>query len=139
MLVESKQSATFQSCRKLRLFTSEVRKFEFISYCRINLCNLIISTLVADKLKFTVTPAAKTLELGTVRRILCKAQGSPAPIVRWVKEGGPLLKWPPHIEDVNGTLFFHGVQDEDAGQYTCIATNSQGLISASIFINVTSK
>ncbi len=86
-----------------------------------------------------MAPAAKTLELGTVRRILCKAQGSPAPIVRWVKEGGDLLKWPPHIEDVNGTLFFHGVQDEDAGQYTCIATNSQGLISASIFINVTSK
>ncbi|EFX62928.1 hypothetical protein DAPPUDRAFT_50312, partial [Daphnia pulex] len=37
------------------------------------------------------------------------------------------------------TLIFHGVQDDDAGQYTCIATNSQGLVSASILINVTSN
>lgn len=93
---------------------------------------------VAEKLKFTLAPVAKSLELGTVRKILCKATGSPSPIVRWVKEGEPLLSWPSHIEDVNGTLVFHGVQDNDAGQYTCIATNSQGLISASIIINVTS-
>jgi hypothetical protein len=95
---------------------------------------------VTEKLKFTVPPVAKSLELGTVRKILCKAQGNPAPIVQWVKEGlKPLQVWPPHIEDVNGTLIFHGVQDDDAGQYTCIATNSQGLISASILINVTSN
>jgi hypothetical protein len=92
---------------------------------------------VTEKLKFTVPPVAKSLELGTVRKILCKAQGNPAPIVQWVKEGlKPLLVWPPHIEDVNGTLIFHGVQDDDAGQCSCIATNSQGLISASILINV---
>ena len=84
-------------------------------------------------------PVAKSLELGTVRKILCKAQGSPSPIVRWVKDGLKPLLWPPHIEDVNGTLVFHGVQDDDAGQYTCIATSSQGLISASILINVTSN
>lgn len=93
---------------------------------------------VREKLKFTVPPVAKSLELGTVRKVLCKAQGSPAPIVRWVKEDlKPLLTWPPHIEDINGTLIFHGVQDDDAGQYTCIATNSQGFISASVLINVT--
>jgi PTK7 protein tyrosine kinase 7 len=86
-----------------------------------------------------VPPVAKSLELGTVRKILCKAQGSPSPIVRWVKDGLKPLLWPPHIEDVNGTLVFHGVQDDDAGQYTCIATSSQGLISASILINVTSN
>lgn len=93
---------------------------------------------MVEKLKFTEQPAAKSLELGTERRILCKAQGSPAPIVRWVKEGLPPLNWPPHIEDINGTLFFHGVKNSDAGQYTCIATNSQGIISDSISINVTS-
>lgn len=72
-----------------------------------------------------------------MRKIVCKAQGSPAPVVRWVKED-PLLSLPSHVEDLNGTLLFHGVKDGDSGQYTCIATNTQGFISTTIFINVTS-
>lgn len=104
-----------------------------------NLCRIfIMSFFNTEKLKFIVTPSATTLELGTVRRILCRAQGTPAPIIRWVKETKPLSSWPAHIVDINGTLFFHGVQDDDAGQYSCIATNSQGLIRTSINISVTS-
>lgn len=130
-------SVTFQLIHKLLLYTSEVLRIALNSTL---FQKIKISDIVTEKLKFTVPPVAKSLELGTVRKVLCKAQGSPAPIVRWVKEDlKPLLTWPPHIEDINGTLIFHGVQDDDAGQYTCIATNSQGFISASVLINVTSN
>ncbi len=78
----------------------------------------------------------RKLELGSSSKILCRAQGTPTPVVRWAKEGLPLFSWPPHVEDVNGTLYFHGVQTGDAGYYTCIATNSQGLINTTIYVDV---
>ena len=59
------------------------------------------------------------------------------PIVRWVKEGLQYFHWPQHVEDLNGTLFFRGVRPGDEGNYTCIATNSQGVINATIRIDVT--
>lgn len=95
-------------------------------------------SIVSDKLRFTILPVTKTLELGAARKVLCKAQGNPTPVVRWMKETEPTMNWPDHIEDVNGTLFFNGVRQEDEGKYTCVATNSQGLISATVYINVTS-
>ena len=94
--------------------------------------------MITDKLRFTILPVTKTLELGTTRKVLCKAQGNPLPVVRWMKETEPMMNWPEHIEDVNGTLLFNGVRHEDEGKYTCVATNSQGLISATVYINVTS-
>lgn len=38
------------------------------------------------------------------------------------------------IEDINGTLVFKNVSESDRGNYTCIATNSQGQISATVVI-----
>lgn len=100
---------------------------------------LLKTVIDLDKLKFTILPVTKTLELGTSRKVLCKAQGNPIPVVHWMKEGEPMMNLPDHVEDVNGTLFFNGVRHEDEGRYTCVATNSQGLISASVYINVTRK
>ena len=94
------------------------------------------SLQVREKLKFTMAPSGRKLELGSSSKVHCRAQGSPAPVVRWAKEGLPLLSWPDHIEDVNGTLYFHGVRPDDPGYYTCIATNSQGLINTTVYIDV---
>lgn len=38
------------------------------------------------------------------------------------------------IEDVNGTLVFKNVTESDRGNYTCVAANSQGQISATVVI-----
>lgn len=43
---------------------------------------------------------------------------------------------PDSIEDINGTLTFRNVSSENRGSFTCIANNSQGEISANVFINV---
>ncbi|CAN8000558.1 unnamed protein product, partial [Ixodes hexagonus] len=92
---------------------------------------------VRERLKFVPAPVSRNLELGSNAKVYCKARGSPAPIVRWIKEGQqPYLEWPPHIRDDNGTLRFQGVRDRDAGRYTCIATSAQGLINATVRLDV---
>uniref|UniRef100_T1GFB7 Immunoglobulin I-set domain-containing protein n=1 Tax=Megaselia scalaris TaxID=36166 RepID=T1GFB7_MEGSC len=37
---------------------------------------------------------------------------------------------PESIEDINGTLTFRNVSSESKGSYTCVASNSQGEITA---------
>lgn len=46
------------------------------------------------------------------------------------------LPLPENVTDHNGTLIFRGVSNEQRGQYTCLASNSQGQISATVSINV---
>ena len=43
------------------------------------------------------------------------------------------------MQDINGTLHFNGVLEEDKGNYTCVATNSQGQINHTINIDVISE
>ncbi|XP_017770626.1 PREDICTED: tyrosine-protein kinase-like otk [Nicrophorus vespilloides] len=88
---------------------------------------------VIEQLKFVPPPVNKKLELSSVAKLHCKAQGTPPPIVHWEKIGGPL---PTHITDVNGTLHFNGVLPEDKGKYMCTATNSQGVINVTVNIDV---
>lgn len=52
--------------------------------------NSIISSesaelIVIEQLKFAPQPTSKNLELGTVGKIHCKAQGTPQPQVKWIK------------------------------------------------------
>lgn len=79
------------------------------------------------------------MELGSVAKIHCKAQGTPPPIIRWEKDGAPSDSLPGHITDMNGTLHFNGVLAEDKGRYNCIASNSQGIINVTITIDVVGK
>ena len=84
-------------------------------------------------------PVGKKLELGSSSKVHCRVQGSPTPSVRWSKEGLPQgASWPPsdRILDVNGTLYFHHVVQDDSGNYTCSAVNEQGAINATVFLDV---
>ncbi|XP_017040536.1 tyrosine-protein kinase-like otk [Drosophila ficusphila] len=89
---------------------------------------------VIEQLKFMPQPTSKNLELGTLSKVHCKAQGTPAPQVKWMRE--TQLPLPANVTDQNGTLIFNQVSNEQRGQYTCIASNSQGQISATVSINV---
>ena len=95
--------------------------------------------MVTGRLKFKVVPVSKKLELGSSSKVHCRAQGSPTPSLRWSREdvatGG---SWPPpdRIQDMNGTLYFHRVQQNDSGYYTCTAANQQGVINATVFLDV---
>ncbi|EDX06695.1 tyrosine-protein kinase-like otk [Drosophila simulans] len=90
--------------------------------------------LVIEQLKFMPQPTSKNLELGTLSKVHCKAQGTPAPQVKWMRE--TQLPLPVNVTDQNGTLIFNQVSNEQRGQYTCIASNSQGQITATVSINV---
>lgn len=52
------------------------------------------------------------------------------------QQGEQKFEIPDHVKDINGTLYFSNVTAEDKGRYMCIATNSQGIINATIDIDV---
>jgi PTK7 protein tyrosine kinase 7 len=91
---------------------------------------------VIEALKFVPPPVNKKLELGSVARVHCKAQGTPPPIINWEKDGVPFDYSSSHISSMNGTLIFNGVLNKDKGKYSCIANNSQGVINVTITIDV---
>ncbi|XP_033328759.1 tyrosine-protein kinase-like otk [Megalopta genalis] len=90
---------------------------------------------VEEKLKFSPQPVDKRLELGSMAKVPCKSQGATNPRVNWIKEGVG-EDFPKHVQDINGTLHFNGVLEEDKGRYTCIARNDQGSINHTISIDV---
>ncbi|KAH8402048.1 hypothetical protein KR009_009484 [Drosophila setifemur] len=90
--------------------------------------------VIIEQLKFAPQPTSKNLELGSLSKVHCKAQGTPPPQVKWMRE--TQLPLPANVTDQNGTLIFNQVGNEQRGQYTCIASNSQGQISATVSINV---
>ncbi|KXJ83484.1 hypothetical protein RP20_CCG003257 [Aedes albopictus] len=91
---------------------------------------------IISNLRFTPKPpSTKNLELGSVAKIHCKAQGTPAPLVHWRIEGSK-SDLPESVEDVNGTLTFRTVSTDHRGSYTCVASNSQGEITASVQVHV---
>ncbi|XP_012264737.2 inactive tyrosine-protein kinase 7-like [Athalia rosae] len=92
--------------------------------------------VVKEKLKFSPPPVNKRLELGSTAKVYCKAQGATHPTVKWVKEKRGSTEFPQHIQDINGTLHFNGVVEDDKGRYTCLATNAQGSINHTITIDV---
>ncbi|XP_012164593.2 inactive tyrosine-protein kinase 7 isoform X1 [Bombus terrestris] len=93
------------------------------------------SLTVEEKLKFSPQPVDKRLELGSTAKVPCKSQGATNPTVKWIKEGEG-EEFPKHVQDINGTLHFNGVLEEDKGRYTCIASNAQGSINHTISIDV---
>ncbi|XP_055622002.1 tyrosine-protein kinase-like otk [Toxorhynchites rutilus septentrionalis] len=93
---------------------------------------------IISNLRFTPKPpTSKNLELGSVTKIHCKAQGTPTPTVHWISErGGKTTDLPEAVEDVNGTLVFRTVTTDHRGNYTCVAANAQGEISATVAVTV---
>ncbi|KAH8362345.1 hypothetical protein KR200_000746 [Drosophila serrata] len=92
---------------------------------------------VIEQLKFVPQPTSKNLELdAVVAKVHCKAQGTPPPQVQWLRDGVN-TSLPDQVEvDANGTLIFRNVNSDHKGNYTCLASNSQGQINATVAINV---
>uniref|UniRef100_A0A8C2XJ08 Protein tyrosine kinase 7 (inactive) n=1 Tax=Cyclopterus lumpus TaxID=8103 RepID=A0A8C2XJ08_CYCLU len=94
---------------------------------------------VLEKLKFTPTPQpSQCLELDNEITIQCSAKGRESPTIRWTKADGGEL--PPRVAQRTGQLHFTKVIRRDAGNYTCIASNSpQGEIRALVTLIVAGK
>uniref|UniRef100_A0A3P9A7C4 Inactive tyrosine-protein kinase 7 n=1 Tax=Esox lucius TaxID=8010 RepID=A0A3P9A7C4_ESOLU len=91
---------------------------------------------VLEKLKFTPTPQpSQCLELDKESTVQCSAKGREPPNIQWAKaDGGDL---PEHVNQTAGLLHFSRVTRDDAGNYTCVASNSlQGRITAPVQLTV---
>lgn len=72
-------------------------------------------------------PKHVKVQVGQSVNIPCSAQGTPAPVVSWVKEGRSVLLdglW--RLSRPGGTLSLDRATLSDAGLYTCVATNIAG-------------
>ncbi|XP_077368176.1 basement membrane-specific heparan sulfate proteoglycan core protein isoform X8 [Festucalex cinctus] len=109
-----------------------------------------------------VSPQNIDAHEGDTLRLYCRASGSPAPKLTWLKNGGqiPAQAVPSHgfhqyksnsvdvlhgrIEDMQagsdrtdiGTLLIPNVKVSDSGTYTCVGSNSVGSNSAPIQVSV---
>lgn len=90
--------------------------------------------VIIAKLKFNPKPVGKTLERGSLGKIHCKAQGTPNPKITWIRQDKSQLPEGASVED--GTLVFDKVTFEQQGEYTCIASNTQGTINSTVVVNV---
>uniref|UniRef100_A0A8C8D273 Protein tyrosine kinase 7 (inactive) n=1 Tax=Oncorhynchus tshawytscha TaxID=74940 RepID=A0A8C8D273_ONCTS len=91
---------------------------------------------VLEKLKFTPTPQpSQCLELDKESTVQCSAKGRETPTIQWTKADGSEL--PEHVVQTGGVLHFVKVTRDDAGNYTCLASNSpQGQITAAVQLTV---
>uniref|UniRef100_A0A4W5M5K9 Inactive tyrosine-protein kinase 7 n=1 Tax=Hucho hucho TaxID=62062 RepID=A0A4W5M5K9_9TELE len=91
---------------------------------------------VLEKLKFTPTPQpSQCLELDKESTVQCSAKGRETPTIQWTKADGSAM--PEHVVQTGGMLHFAKVTRDDAGNYTCLASNSlQGQITAAVQLTV---
>uniref|UniRef100_A0AAY5EGN3 Inactive tyrosine-protein kinase 7 n=1 Tax=Electrophorus electricus TaxID=8005 RepID=A0AAY5EGN3_ELEEL len=92
--------------------------------------------LILEKLKFTPTPqASQCLPLDKEANVPCSATGRETPTIHWTRADGSAV--PSHVVQRNGALYFGNVSRNDAGNYTCVASNRlQGEIRASVSLTV---
>ncbi|XP_051978070.1 inactive tyrosine-protein kinase 7-like [Xyrauchen texanus] len=91
---------------------------------------------VLERLKFTPTPQAyQCLELNKEGNLQCSAKGRPTPTISWIRtDGSDIPAW---VGQHGSTLRFTAVTRADAGNYTCLASNSQqGEIRAVVQLTV---
>ena len=74
------------------------------------------------------------VEEGSKVQFSCSAQGFPKPQVHWVKK----LR-PDRVLSKIHTLVLNQVEPENAGEYLCVATNSEGRSEDGLELNVFCK
>lgn len=85
-------------------------------------------------LHFEPTPYNKNFELHSSGKIHCKVAGGKNPTVNWfLNTEDPL---PEGVTSANGTLLLAEASREQAGQYTCLATEDGKSINVTIHVGV---
>lgn len=70
---------------------------------------------------FSVQPEDTTVAIGDTLTLTCSVDGTPPILMRWTKDGEPIGS-----NSTSPTLTIASFQEEDSGQYICIATNATG-------------
>ncbi|XP_054983717.1 immunoglobulin superfamily DCC subclass member 4 isoform X1 [Sorex araneus] len=75
---------------------------------------------------FSQHPEPQAVEENGTARFSCHTEGLPEPVITWEKDQGAVPEEPRFITLPNGVLQILDVQEQDAGAYRCVATNSAG-------------
>ncbi|XP_068231428.1 hemicentin-1-like [Palaemon carinicauda] len=73
---------------------------------------------------------------GETATLLCNIEGTPTPSVKWFKDDFHEVVQLSFTEVSGGTLKILGVQETDAGKYTCQASNSAGTDQGDVVLKV---
>ena len=87
--------------------------------------------------KFIHTPYNLDVPAGSTIEIPCKADGEPAPVMVWRKDGNVISESKGHYRlSSHGSLYIHSVSFQDAGTYECSAVNDFGKVVANGVLKV---
>lgn len=91
--------------------------------------------------QFTFLLRTRIIQMGIGVRLLCCLKGKPWPTIKWFKDGRELSKsdYTMNARDGVVTLDILSCRMEDAGNYTCIASNNLGSAETSCALVVESK
>ncbi|XP_030833475.1 roundabout homolog 1 isoform X2 [Strongylocentrotus purpuratus] len=78
-------------------------------------------------------PANQTLVVGSTATFMCRSAGNPSPQIEWTKDGIALTTSNPRFSLMypDNTLEITGVQVDDSGLYSCLASSNSGETSQS--------
>uniref|UniRef100_A0A4W5QUE6 Neurofascin homolog (chicken) a n=1 Tax=Hucho hucho TaxID=62062 RepID=A0A4W5QUE6_9TELE len=71
-------------------------------------------------------------------RLVCRANGNPKPLIKWLVNGEPMESSLPNPSRsvVGDTIIFHSVQIGSSAVYQCNASNHHGYLLANAFVNM---
>ncbi|XP_077167850.1 basement membrane-specific heparan sulfate proteoglycan core protein isoform X5 [Paroedura picta] len=94
---------------------------------------LIVQAL--PKVMINIRTSVQTVLAGSAVEFECLAFGDPKPHVTWSKAGGRMR---PEVLVTGGVVKIDRVEQADAGQYRCTATNSVGEVQSHVILHVQS-
>uniref|UniRef100_A0A8C7SR72 Hemicentin-2 n=1 Tax=Oncorhynchus mykiss TaxID=8022 RepID=A0A8C7SR72_ONCMY len=96
-----------------------------------------VSLNYAEEPSIWVVKQVVMVAVGGDATLACQATGVPPPLVKWSKGDLQVGSVPFAEQDVHrGTLQIRGVQEKDAGEYSCVARNPAGTSSATVILEV---
>ncbi|XP_030621020.1 hemicentin-1 [Chanos chanos] len=85
-----------------------------------------LTVLEPPKISGSSSPEELIVAVDSVLELQCVAEGSPPPILSWLKDGQPLEESSAVVESDGQLLRINKIQVEDAGLYTCLASSPAG-------------
>lgn len=97
---------------------------------------LLLPFSALPKVMINIRTSVQTVLAGNAVEFECLAFGDPKPQVTWSKVGGRIR---PEVLVSGGMVKIERVEQADAGQYRCTATNNVGTVQSHVILHVQCK